>query len=138
MEVVKESESKLANCEVYTLLKDIQEGKNGHSKPNRNQRNLSTVVYSAVRYLDKSAASEQKEEHLSSFLPKLEAFKLTKAEKLQLLNQRPETAVELLLMIEECEDRLNDSQIDELLAIIKSTLPSQPSTDNNWLLWMTL
>ena len=54
----------------------------------------------------------------------LEPFKLTKAEKLQLLNLRPCSLVELQLIVEELDERLRtEEDIEKLLMVIKENLP---------------
>lgn len=123
MEVVNESAALLSNLEVFQLLEDISEGKNGHKKPTNQQQNLATVCYETLKYLEKQPCKDQNSAIVQKFCKKLEPFKLTKAEKLQLLNQRPTTAVEIQLLIEESEERLSEEQTDSLLDIITECLP---------------
>ena len=129
MEVVDESASMLSNHEVYTLLTDIQKGQHGHRKPNKNQQLLATVSYSTLKYLEKTPCCQQSPEIIHKFMVAIESFSLTKAEKLQLLNHRPTTAVEIQLIVEESEERLTEEQIDKLLGIIATRLPSDPEEE---------
>jgi len=123
MEVVSECAALLSNYEVISLLEDINKGKNGHKKPNSQQQNLATVCYETLKYLEKTPCKQQNPKIIQDFCKKLEPFKLTKAEKLQLLNQRPTTAVEIQLLIEESEERLSEEQTDKLLDIISECVP---------------
>ena len=50
-------------------------------------------------------------------------FELTKAEKLQLLNNRPTSMVEMYLMVEETEERMTEEQMSQLMNAIVTHLP---------------
>jgi len=52
---------------------------------------------------------------------------LTKAERLQLVNQRPASAVELQVLIEDNEERFSLEQMDELLQLVLDYLPDHTS-----------
>ena len=132
MEIVNKKSAFLSNNEVYTLLKEVKEKQDLKIKNNKQQRvdkHLPTIVYESLKYLEKTACVNQSPEVIKEFLAKCEQYKLTKIEKLQLLNQRPATAVELQLLIEDSEERFTLEQMDELLEFLNSTLPSKESTD---------
>ena len=123
MEVLDECSAMLSNYEVYSFLTDLQSKQKGHKKSNKHQQNLATISYETVKYLEKTPCQDENEEVINRFLSALHRYKLTKAEKLQLLNHRPTTAVEIQLMIEESEERLAEDQIDELLDLISTCFP---------------
>ncbi|XP_041357988.1 DNA-directed RNA polymerase III subunit RPC9-like [Gigantopelta aegis] len=128
MEVKNENAALLSNYEVFSLMTDIQAGR-GQRKPNKHQQNLATVVYETVKYLQDTPCKVQSETGIQEFMKDMAPYKLTKAEKLQLLNHRPTTAVEIQVMIEESEERLTEEQIYEVLDIIAKHLPDQNETD---------
>ena len=131
MEVIKESASMLSNYEVFTLLSDINTGQNGQRKPSHSQQNLATISYSAMKHLQTTPCSQQSPEMIANFMRAVEQYNLTKAEKLQLLNSRPTSAVEIQLMIEESEERLSENQIEELIEIVSSCLPDEGTTEED-------
>lgn len=51
-------------------------------------------------------------------------YKLTKAEKLQILNAQPQTIIELYPLIEELEARFTDGREEEFLAEILDIFPA--------------
>ncbi len=129
--MVDENAAKLSNFEVFQLLRDIESGTNGQKKPNKAQQNLATISYSTLKYLEKTPCAHQSEEVLAAFMKAVQPFKLTKAEKLLLLNHRPLTAVEIQLMVEESEERLTEDDIDKLLTIVLETLPASQTDGEN-------
>ena len=136
MEVKNERAALLSNYEVYTLLKDIQTGQNGQQKPGSNQKNLATISYETLQYLKGTPCKDQSPEIISQLMTALAPYGLTKAEKLQILNLRPTTAVEIQLIVEESEERLTVEQIEELIEVVNTYLPGNQVTEDmesgNW------
>lgn len=52
----------------------------------------------------------------------MQGFELTKAELLQVMNLRPASLVEIHLIVEDCEDRLDEGRIQQLLQLIAKHL----------------
>lgn len=119
MEIVKVNGGLLSNYEVLQALSDIKTNKSGL------EQNASTVVYETIQYLNQLQAAKQTPDSIANLLAKLDKFSLTKAEKLQLINLLPTTAVEVQLIVEESEERLTEEQVEELLQIVGSFLPKE-------------
>nr|XP_011450408.2 DNA-directed RNA polymerase III subunit RPC9 [Crassostrea gigas] len=130
MEVVNENSAMLSNFEVYGLLTDIQAGR-GQNKPNKHQQQLATITYETIKYLETKPCKHQSEESITEFMKELQSFNLTKAEKVQILNLCPTTAVEIQLIIEESEERLTEEQIYKLLDIIVKYNPTEADQEED-------
>lgn len=121
MEVVNSNEKFLCNLEVLTFLKELKEK---DKKLLKFQKNLATIAYETTKYLeDVQIYSQVREEQVRSLLVQLKDFNLTKTEKLQIVNQRPVTLVELQLLIEENEERFSEEAMENLLDVISKLLP---------------
>ena len=125
MEVVNKRAALLCNKEVLTVLEDYAKEQ---KKMKRSDQNLRTITYETLKYLNETPAAVQTPESIEEALKNLSSFGLTKAEKLQLINLRPTSVVEISLIIEESEERVSESQIEEILKIV-SRLPAPPEEE---------
>ncbi|XP_069689139.1 DNA-directed RNA polymerase III subunit RPC9 isoform X2 [Periplaneta americana] len=114
METINANAATLSNYEVLTLLKELR----GQQKRSNTRSQLATITYETIRYLQDTPCNQQSEEMIKNFLKAIEPFKLTKAEKVMLLNNPPTTPLEIQLMVEESEERLTDEQVEQLLQIM--------------------
>ena len=104
MEILNKNAIFLTNCEVYQLLKPLAKINSNNTNSLEQQttakdKNFPTIVYESLRYLEKTPCADQTPQQVTEFLRKLDErkaeFNLTKIEKLQLINQKPSTPVEL-------------------------------------------
>nr|XP_033470675.1 DNA-directed RNA polymerase III subunit RPC9-like [Epinephelus lanceolatus] len=95
----------LSNHEVtlFKLLMDLKEQRkdSGRNKHSIRQQNLNTIMYETLKYLSKTPCCRQSPEIVKEFLTTMMPHKVSDisqtAEKLQLLNHWPQTAVEIQL-----------------------------------------
>ncbi|KAL0074685.1 HRDC-like protein [Phycomyces blakesleeanus] len=126
MKITNACAALLSNYEVMALLDERQ---NIQIELQRNDasieypENLRTIQFEVTEYLKTSPCSTQTPAQLKDFLDALKPFKLTRAERLQILNLRPKSAVEIYLIIEECEERFSEDDLENMLNIIITTLP---------------
>jgi len=120
MDVINDNVALLSNYEVFSVLREMYL----HRRPDAGLQQLATVSYETLRYLEMTPCRKQSPEALAAFARAVASFSLTKAERLQLLNHRPTSAVILSLLVEEIDERLTtDEQIEELIGAIGSALP---------------
>ena len=122
MEVIEGKEKMLSNYEVLTILKEVKEStKNDKSTTNKN---LATIAYETINYLEGlQHYNDLKYENVLDYLGEMKKFNLTKLERLQILNQRPTSMVELQILIEENEERFSEEAMEIMLDIVRKTLP---------------
>ncbi|KAG4305663.1 hypothetical protein PORY_001219 [Pneumocystis oryctolagi] len=114
----------------YEVLKHIYENE-AEEKHNMNNiksshfinENLHTIQFELKKYLEDLPAKKQSAEQISNLSKELKNYPLTKAEKLMILNSRPDTLVELYALIEECEERFNLEQLQQILDCIHNEMP---------------
>ncbi|XP_076653775.1 CGRP receptor component [Halictus rubicundus] len=127
MEVLKECSAYLSNYEVLDMLQNIKANKKQKMKQNQ----LATITYQTIRYLEETSCKRQSPEKIKDFLKAVESFKLTKCEKLTLLNMCPKKPVEIQLIVEDSEDRLSDEEIESLLQVITNFLGEEEQVEED-------
>lgn len=108
----------LTNFEVHTHLATT----NSHPTRRRPPQSVQTISFEVLDYLKGQRCSRLTEAKLAGLCEWLSRFKLMKAERLQMINLLPESAVEFHVCVEECEERFEQGQIDEILAGMQSIL----------------
>ncbi|XP_057321934.1 DNA-directed RNA polymerase III subunit RPC9 [Microplitis mediator] len=124
MEVVNENVAYLSNFEVLEVLRGIKA-----NKEQKSRSQLATITYETVRCLEESTCKTQTPEKIQEFMKALKSFKLTKCEKLALLNLCPKTPLEMQLIIEDSEERLNESEVENLLQLVATHLGEPENQD---------
>lgn len=127
MEVLKECSAYLSNYEVLDILQNIKANKKQKMKQNQ----LATITYQTIRYLEENPCKSQSPEKIKNFLKAVESFKLTKCEKLTLLNLCPKTPLEIQLIVEDSEDRLTEEEVISLLQVITDYLGEDQLDDKD-------
>ncbi|KAI0026971.1 RNA polymerase Rpb4-domain-containing protein [Vararia minispora EC-137] len=149
MEVLNPRESLLSNFEVLALLNELEA--DYHSKTKTAQRikkedeaagvtapraynplddisqNLRTIEVEAIQYLnaDFQPTRRQTPQGITRLVKALEPYGLTKAEKLQVVNLAPTATVELYILVEDPEERI-DGVMDEILDHVRASLTDEP------------
>ncbi|KAG2199727.1 hypothetical protein INT47_012863 [Mucor saturninus] len=116
----------ISNYEVLKLLEESQEAQKQVQIADPSveyPEHLRTVQFELTEYLKETPCSTQTPQQVSDFLDALSRFALTRAEKLQILNWRPKSTVEIYLIIEECEERFSEEDLEEMLNSIIACLP---------------
>eukprot|EP01132_Coremiostelium_polycephalum_P001246 gene1246-1571_t len=123
MKILKRDKDQLiTNYEVLNLLK--------HKRKIPGEVLLNEFTSRVTRYLETTPAKRETSQSLDECKKKIVGPKygLVSSEILQLMNTAPSTEVEIYLIVEECEDRLNPL---ELLEDIQNTLKDACIRDKN-------
>ena len=133
MEVVDITSNLPCNAEVLQFLKENKSKLAGKSSKDKGQAKAATVVLEALNYLEKTPAgklsAKLSSQSFSDFFANIEKFKLTSAEQLQIINHCPQSAVEIQLLVEDSEERLSETDVDELLDLISNHLVDNASNE---------
>ncbi|KAL1465712.1 hypothetical protein WDU94_005256 [Cyamophila willieti] len=126
MEVRNKQCAQLSNLELKLLVNEL---KNSSSSQLKSNSNLATLMYELSQYFNDndpitSVNLVQLLQELNTNFPN----KLTRNEKLMIVNILPDTLLQLVLIIKDCEERLTEEEIQSLLEIINQFV-KQPETE---------
>ncbi|XP_034481960.1 DNA-directed RNA polymerase III subunit RPC9 [Drosophila innubila] len=128
METVNATYSYVTNMEVMHILQQIKS-----TKKKFGMRNLATVTYEALQYLEESPCKVQTRETISSYLRDLSTYKLRPHEILQMVNDPPTSALHTQLLIDDNKAPLTDEQNEAIIQLTHkhfqpSSTEQQPQT----------
>jgi len=149
MEVLTPRSALLSNFEVLRLLKELEAEQLVHARaalvkkegeevdPKRVvsalgdivSENMRTVQFEAIEHLSfpPMLTTHQDEQSVAQLLVQLQAYELTKVEKLQIVNLLPTHAVELYVIIEEFEERFNMDDMEAMLEVVRNHVKDSPA-----------
>lgn len=116
MEVKNKQCAQLSILELNLLVNELKNSNNPQLKSNSN---LATLIYELSQYFNENETLSSVK--LVQLLKKLDSSfpnKLTKNEKLMIVNILPDTLLQLVLIIKDCEERLTEEEIQSLLELI--------------------
>ncbi|CEJ05437.1 hypothetical protein RMCBS344292_19378 [Rhizopus microsporus] len=129
MQIKNARSALITNYEVLRLLEENQQNQKllqAQDLSIEYPESLRTVQFELTEYLKQTPVGSQTPAQVTNFLEAISQFDLTRAEKLQILNLRPKSAVEIYLasvVIEECEERFSEEDLENMINIIMQTLP---------------
>ncbi|KAF9362680.1 hypothetical protein BGX34_005690 [Mortierella sp. NVP85] len=125
MEIIKADSAMLSNYEVLALLNDQKAQRQANEVAGTREvaENLRTIEFEVQKYLGASPCSTQSPEQIAALRKAFAGYEFMKAELVQILNLRPRTPVELILIIEEFEERFTLEDCTRMLQIIAEALP---------------
>ncbi|EDW86513.1 uncharacterized protein Dwil_GK18530 [Drosophila willistoni] len=112
MEIVNATQSYLTNLEVMQLLQKIKS-----TKKKFGMRNLATVTYEALQYLEESPCKTQTCEAITSYVKDLSSYRLKSYEILQMVNDPPTSALHTQLLIDDNKAPLTDEQNGKIIEL---------------------
>ncbi|RIA97067.1 RNA polymerase Rpb4-domain-containing protein [Glomus cerebriforme] len=125
--IIEKRNTQLSNYEVLALLRELDEKQKEQARINpqiKFAENLKTIQFENLTSSQSpSPAKTQTPEQIESILFELKKYNLTKSEKLQIINLRPQSIAELELIIEDCEDRFSIETLREMIYMIGTNLP---------------
>ncbi|CAK1581521.1 unnamed protein product [Parnassius mnemosyne] len=102
----------------------LQQLKDSTQKKHKREGSLATVTYETVHYLQDTECKNQSEQSIQKFLEAIKKFKLTKMEKLMMVNTPPRTELEIQLIVQESEERLSEEDVRSIIDIVNEIFPA--------------
>ncbi|KAJ1454893.1 hypothetical protein M885DRAFT_521184 [Pelagophyceae sp. CCMP2097] len=128
--VVREFDGHVTNVEAYAMLQERSTARKNAGDKERRLYLPDKVMEKAIRYLEKSPAATQQVDRVDQchkFLigadgataeeRKQKDLGLSFEERLQILNLAPTGAVVVHLVVKDCEARLSDTKVDEVIQL---------------------
>jgi hypothetical protein len=137
MEILDSNAALISNWEILHHLQSQKAKRSSDSSQKAKiQQNLRTLEFEIIQYLKDPAfskCSKHTKQQISLFLSQFKDIPLKKAEKLQILNMHPESLLDLHLIIEECEERFTEEQLNDMLTSISILFapPPPPAPTSN-------
>mmetsp|Transcript_38601 Transcript_38601/g.95736 ORF Transcript_38601/g.95736 Transcript_38601/m.95736 type:complete len:122 (+) Transcript_38601:239-604(+) len=121
MKVLCLNEGLVSNFELLELLRQ-RTHEPGHVAKYPQPHDPFPTELQCYEALRKTAAGLQTKARMQSFLKAVKPIALTAAECLNLMNLKPTSDVEVHLLVEDCEERLADDEVNDLLRIVAELL----------------
>eukprot|EP00388_Colpodella_angusta_P014623 GDKJ01036533.1.p1 GENE.GDKJ01036533.1~~GDKJ01036533.1.p1 ORF type:complete len:125 (+),score=26.03 GDKJ01036533.1:21-395(+) len=118
---IEATEGPLTNFEVLQLLQQEKTSDTNVKEMDQNEIRVALST-AALRDTLTSQFDDVSENAVSEFIERAADFDLTEAEFVQIINCRPNGLPVLYAIIEECDQRYSDVQVEQLLSIIKETI----------------
>ncbi|EDW46201.1 DNA-directed RNA polymerase III subunit RPC9 [Drosophila sechellia] len=112
METVNPTFSYLTNLEVMQILQKIKS-----TKKKFGMRNLATVTYEALQYLEESPCKTQTRENIMNYVKDLSSYRLKSQEILQMINDPPTSALHTQLLIDDNKAPLTDEENEKIIQL---------------------
>eukprot|EP00882_Tetradesmus_deserticola_P001150 GHRQ01001245.1.p2 GENE.GHRQ01001245.1~~GHRQ01001245.1.p2 ORF type:complete len:135 (+),score=51.47 GHRQ01001245.1:196-600(+) len=113
MKIIELNAGLLSNHEVAQVLRE--RGADPSAGLNTRATASEKTVY---EYLLSQAGCIKSREELQALIDDLKPFGLARAELAQVINLAPASAVEVHLVVEDCEERLSEQQVEALTAVV--------------------
>ncbi|KAI6661098.1 DNA-directed RNA polymerase III subunit RPC9 [Oopsacas minuta] len=118
MEILDKNAGYLSNFEVLQVVKEVNIELSVIKNKFSNEH-MFTNTENVEKFLAEGPSAQQTPEKIKSFLQTLAKFKLKPSEKLQILNTCPMKPVDLHILVEECDTRFSDDEVEKILELVQ-------------------